>query len=211
MTDPMDFAAPELNARTTIRAASVPAARDADMIAYRLAELQCSPIRGGFDAAHLQNIHHYLFQHIDRRAGELRKENFGAIRASQLESSIDRILDGLQSENHLRGLGTDAWAQRAAEYTQELSALHPFSMGSEIAIREFVAELAAKNGLTLEWARLSGIGEPDTVQLQQETQSGQLRRLILLAMDDNPNRLRPTRHVLDRGAHGALSLSLLPL
>jgi hypothetical protein len=84
-------------------------------------------------------------------------------------------------------------------------------MGSEIAIREFVAELAAKNGLTLEWARSSGIGEPDTVQLQQETQSGQLRRLILLAMDDNPNRLRPTRHVLDRGAHGALSLSLLPL
>ncbi len=35
---------------------------EADFAGYRLVELQCSPVRGSFDSAHLQNIHHYLFR-----------------------------------------------------------------------------------------------------------------------------------------------------
>ena len=44
----------------------------ADFTAFRLAELQTSPICGGFDSAHLQDIHRHLFQDIYEWAGELR-------------------------------------------------------------------------------------------------------------------------------------------
>ena len=46
----------------------------ADFTAFRLAELQTSPICGGFDSAHLQEIHHHLFQDIYEWAGELRAD-----------------------------------------------------------------------------------------------------------------------------------------
>src|ERR1035441_10154422 len=50
----------------------------------RLAELQESPIRGGFDTSHLQEIHHYLYQDVFDWAGELRRIEKGAGSASSL-------------------------------------------------------------------------------------------------------------------------------
>ena len=47
-----------------------------------LAELQASPIRGGFDSSHLQEIHRYLYQDVFDWAGELRRIEKGDAPAS---------------------------------------------------------------------------------------------------------------------------------
>jgi hypothetical protein len=83
---------------------------EADFSGYRLVELQCSPIRGCFDAAHLQNIHHYLYQDLYDWAGELRRAG------GQLQQSLDRVLDRLAADNHLRGLDLLEWNDKATDY-----------------------------------------------------------------------------------------------
>lgn len=68
----------------------------------RLAELQESPIRGGFDTSHLQEIHHYLYQDVFDWAGELRRIEKGAGSLSSLEDSLNHAFDRLSRDNLLR-------------------------------------------------------------------------------------------------------------
>jgi cell filamentation protein len=160
---------------------------EADFSGYRLVELQCSPIRGCFDAAHLQNIHHYLYQDLYDWAGELRRAG------GQLQQSLDRVLDRLAADNHLRGLDLLEWNDKATDYINELDALQPFGRGNRIALREFAAELAAKNHLELGWDRDSTARLEGPLAPRQEAQSATLRRLVMLAMDKDGPPLRPSR------------------
>ena len=84
----------------------------ADCTARRLAELQASPIRGGFDSSHLQEIHRYLFQDVFDWAGELRCIEKGGAPSSDLEGSLNRVFDRLSRENFLKGLDKDTWTRR---------------------------------------------------------------------------------------------------
>jgi cell filamentation protein len=166
----------------------------ADMLAYRLVELQCSPLRGGFNAPHLQNMHHYLYQDLYPGAGELRDVDKKELSANRLEQSLDEVFDRLASENYLRGLAPDEWTGRVARYAAEIEALQPFESGNGAAIREFVAELARKNQLNLQWDQSAETPDAETsaIILHQE-QSTSLRRLIMLAMDRDPKPFPPTR------------------
>ena len=182
----------------------------ADMLAYRLVELQCSPLRGGFNAAHLQNMHHYLYQDSYPRAGELRDIDNKELSVDRLEQSLDEVFDRLASENYLRGLVPGEWTGRAAGYAAEIEALRPFGSGNGTAIREFVVELARKNQLNLQWDKSAETldFERSAIILHQEQSAG-LRRLIMLAMDRDPKPFSPTRgerteHEIDR----SLSLNL---
>jgi cell filamentation protein len=178
----------------------------ADFTAFRLAELQTSPICGGFDSAHLQDIHRHLFQDIYEWAGELR--GAGDLGASHLEKSLNSVFDQLTRENHLKGFSTEEWARSAPGYMYDLGVLQPFLTGNDIALREFAAELARKNDLSLHWD-----ANPDMAdaihQLQQEEQAANIRRLIMLAMDTNSGLQRPGRGtVTERGAERLLSLEI---
>ena len=73
----------------------------------RLAELQASPIRGGFDSSHLQAIHRYLYQDVFDWAGELRRIEKSGAPSSDLENSLNRAFDRLSRENLLKGLDKD--------------------------------------------------------------------------------------------------------
>ena len=53
------------------------ATAEADLTAFRLAELRTAPIRGGFDSVHLQEIHHHVYQDLYVWAGELRRVDAG--------------------------------------------------------------------------------------------------------------------------------------
>ena len=53
------------------------ATAEADLTAFRLAELRTAPIRGGFDSLHLQEIHHHICQDLYDWAGELRPVDAG--------------------------------------------------------------------------------------------------------------------------------------
>ena len=171
-----------------------------DSTVLRLAELHASPIRGGFDSAHLQAIHHHLYQDLYDWAGELRSIDAHNVPASQVEKSLDSVLDRLSRENHLKGLSTEEWAGSASAYLYDLGTIQPFLAGNEVALQEFAVELARKNNLSLQWDTTPGIESDSMALLSQAEQSANLRRLIMLAMDTDPVAQYSNRsHVLEQG------------
>jgi fido (protein-threonine AMPylation protein) len=168
--------------------------READIVAYRLVELQCSPIRGGFDTAHLQNIHHYIYQGLYDHAGELRSLDAGELAEVDPEQSLNKVLDLLSADNYLRGLSSDDWTSKAVEFITELDAMRPFAVGSDVALREFAVELARKNQIGLDWDASPTITDKETqIAFDEHTQSANLRRMIMLAMDKDSGIARPRR------------------
>jgi cell filamentation protein len=152
----------------------------------RLAELQATPVRGGFDATHLQAIHHHIYQDLYDWAGELRPIDAGNVPASQVEKSLNSVLDRLSRENQLKGLSAEEWAHSASAYLYDLGAIQPFLAGNEIALHEFAVELARKNNLSLQWDATPDLAADSMALLSQAEQSANLRRLIMLAMDTDP-------------------------
>ena len=168
-----------------------------DSTALRLAELQATPVRGGFDSAHLQAIHHHVFQDLYDWAGELRPIDAGSVPGSQVEKSLNSVLDRLSRENQLKGLSAKEWAHSASAYLYDLGAIQPFLAGNEITLHEFAVELARKNNLSLQWGAVSETAIDNAfVQAQQQEQSANFRRLIMLAVDADSIPFRPDRHTL---------------
>ena len=171
-----------------------------DSTVLRLAELHASPIRGGFDSAHLQAIHHHLYQDLYDWAGELRSIDAHNVPASQVEKSLNSVLDRLSRENYLKGLSAEEWAGSASAYLYDLGTIQPFLAGNEVALQEFAVELARKNNLSLQWDTTPRIASDSMALLSQAEQSANLRRLIMLAMDTDPVAQYSNRsHVLEQG------------
>ena len=171
-----------------------------DSTVLRLAELHASPIRGGFDSAHLQAIHHHLYQDLYDWAGELRSIDAHNVPACQVEKSLNGVLDRLSRENHLKGLSAEEWAGSASAYLYDLGTIQPFLAGNEVALQEFAVELARKNDLSLQWDTTPGIASDSMALFSQAEQSANLRRLIMLAMDTDPVAQYSNRsHVLEQG------------
>jgi cell filamentation protein len=172
----------------------------ADCTALRLAELQATPVRGGFDATHLQAIHHHIFQDIYDWAGELRTIDAGKVPAPHIEKSLNSVLDRLGRENHLKGLSAEEWTHSASAYLYDLGAIQPFLAGNEIALHEFAVELARKNNLSLQWDATPDIPSDSIALFSQAEQSANLRRLIMLAMDTDPIAQHSGReHAVEQG------------
>ena len=172
----------------------------------RLAELQKSPIRGGFDASHLQEIHRYLYQDVFDWAGELRRIESGGAPTPDLESALNRVFDRLSRENLLKGLDKSEWMRRATDYSEELRSLHPFLAGNDLAIQEFATELARKNNLKLEWRESPESASDAVAFAEQAERSAQLRRLIMLAVDADPAApITRLHHAFERGNELSLS------
>jgi len=203
MIDATDFTIPGTGVLRNKLGITDPAALSrtaTDSTALRLASLQESPVRGGFDSAHLQAIHHHIFQDIYDWAGELRTIDNGNVPASQVEKSIDSVLDRLSRENHLKGLSAEEWAHSASAYLYDLGAIQPFLAGNEIVLQEFVSELGRKNNLSLQWDTTPDIATDSIALLSQAEQSVNLRRLIMLAMDTDPIAQHSSHgRVLERG------------
>jgi len=106
--------------------------------------------------------------------------------ASQVEKSLNSVLDRLSRENHLKGLSAEEWAGSASAYLYDLGTIQPFLAGNEVALQEFAVELARKNNLGLHWDATPGIASGPMALLSQAEQSANLRRLIMLAMDTDP-------------------------
>jgi cell filamentation protein len=166
----------------------------ADSVDRRLAELEASPICGGFDSTHLQLIHRHIFQDVYDWAGELRTIDANVAKASQVEKSLNNLFDRLSRENHLKGLSAEEWARGASLYIDGLRTIQPFVAGNEITIREFAVELARRNNLALrcDVAAEFAVGN-SVVQIERQAQSANLRRIVMLAMDTSPCSLKPRR------------------
>ena len=187
MIEPEDFMIPEISAVHNRSAIEAPSALDqaaAEAIAFRLSDLRLRPVPGAYDSSHLLQIHARIFQDLFPWGGQFRE--------SSLTSSLDTLFDRLARENRLKGLDGDAWSKRSTEYFSELSAIDPFTDGNELASLEFFRQLASENNMTL---RVNGMSEPSPDELQshlQRTQSNNLRRILMLAVDPYPA-VRPSR------------------
>ena len=203
MIDSTDFTIPGTGALRNKLGITDPAALSraaTDATVTRLAELQATPLRGGFDSAHLQAIHHHIYQDLYDWAGELRSIDAGNVPASQVEKSLNSVLDRLSRENHLKGLSAEEWAGSASAYLYDLGTIQPFLEGNEIALHEFAAELARKNNLSLQWDATPDIASDSIALLSQAEQSANLRRLIMLAMDTDPIAQHSSRgHIVEQG------------
>ena len=107
----------------------------------------------------LQEIHKYLFQDIYYFAGKIRDENIskGEFRFASfeyIESELNRLMEELKSENYLEGLNKEELAKRLAYYLSELNVLHPFREGNGRTTREFIRQLALKNGYKLNLSKV---------------------------------------------------------
>lgn len=172
----------------------------ADATALRLAELNASPVRGGFDSTHLQAIHRHLYQDLYDWAGELRPIDAGSVPVSQVEKSLNNVLDRLAGENHLKGLSAEEWTCRASAYLDSIGTIQPFLAGSQLALREFAAELASKNNLSLQWDAAPEIASDSIGFFSRAQQSANQRRLIMLAMDTYRSPQPANRgHILENG------------
>lgn len=110
---------------------------------------------GNFDLKHFVSIHRFLFEDIYEFAGLFRNENIakGNFRFAEweyIEQELIKLLDKLKEENYLQNLSKKVFAERLAYYMAELNVLHPFREGNGRTIREFIRELALKNGYELD-------------------------------------------------------------
>lgn len=127
---------------------------EAKITAAKLLSLRQNEITGNFDVEHFLSIHTYLFEDIYPFAGQLRKENIakGEFRFAQweyIEEELIKIFDKLKNENYLEGKNKQELANSLAYYMSELNVLHPFREGNGRTIREFIRQLALKNGYIL--------------------------------------------------------------
>ena len=109
---------------------------------------------------HLCAIHQYIFGDIYSFAGKLRREDIskGETRfcnALYIKDELTKLLKTLKEEQYLLNLDQEAKWARLAYYMAELNIIHPFREGNGRTIREFIRVLALKNGLSLDWSRVS--------------------------------------------------------
>ena len=133
---------------------------EADISAIRQNDLLTNPIQGRFTANHLCHIHQYLLGDIYPFAGHFRKEDImkGSTRFlshRDIKSKLTKLLLELAKEHHLQGLTQDMLIDRSAYYFSELNYIHPFREGNGRSTREFMRQLYALNGYTVDWAAVS--------------------------------------------------------
>ena len=140
--------------KLNIKDGSVLAKYEAKITAAKSLALRQKGITGNFDIEHFKEIHRYLFEDIYPFAGKLRDENIskGEFRFAgfeYIEQELKRLLMELKEENYLEGLKKEDLAKRLAYYLSELNVLHPFREGNGRTTREFIRQLALKNGYKL--------------------------------------------------------------
>lgn len=137
---------------------------EAKITAAKLLSLRKQKLTGEFDAKHFISIHTYLFEDIYPFAGELRKENIakGEFRFAEWEyipEELEKLLRKLKAQEGVLSSNKEKLANELAYYTAELNVLHPFREGNGRTTREFIRQLALKNGYTLNLRRV----EPERV------------------------------------------------
>ena len=124
------------------------------IVLAKLYELRQNHQIGNFDISHFVGIHRFLFEDIYPFAGLFRneniaKENFSFAEWEYIEEQLKKLLDKLKEENYLQELDRNTFIKRLSYYMAELNVLHPFREGNGRTIREFIRQLAYKNGYVL--------------------------------------------------------------
>ena len=125
------------------------------IVLAKLFELRQNKRKGQFDILHFIHIHKFLFEDIYPFAGKFRTENiakgfFSFAEWEYIEEELTKLLEKLKEENYLEEKNKEELAKSLAYYMSELNVLHPFREGNGRTIREFIRQLAYKNGYLLD-------------------------------------------------------------
>ena len=125
------------------------------IVATKLFELRKNEMIGNFDVEHFIKIHKFLFEDIYPFAGKFRTENiakgyFSFAEWEYIDTELRKLLEKLHKSNLLKDDTRAELVKDLAYYLAELNVLHPFREGNGRTIREFIRELAYKNGYLLD-------------------------------------------------------------
>ncbi len=166
---------------------------ETQLVLIKLYELRQKGITGDFSPRHLIGIHLFIFGDLYPFAGVLRTENiakdhFRFAEWEFIEEELNRLSRLLQSENYLAGLSKEDLAKRLAYYLSELNVLHPFREGNGRTIREFIRQLALKNGYRF---NLTKISAQDMLEasIKSIIDDSDLTKLIFECLDEIPKEI----------------------
>ena len=133
----------------------------------------------------------YIFQDVYAWAGEFRTVNisrsgqFPFAFSDRIPQSLSKLAAELEKERRLANLPLSQFASRAAHYLGELNAIHPFREGNGRTQREFIRELAGRNGYALDWSRVSPehMSEASQISFQRGDNSG-LEKVLQAALEN---------------------------
>jgi len=122
-------------------------------------ELTYHPVNGHFSISHLLNIHEFIFGDLYYFAGKIRYEDISKgqtkfYSSQYIKENLKKLFEELKADKLLNGLEENTFFEKLAYYMTELNIIHPFREGNGRTIREFIRELALKNGYNINWARV---------------------------------------------------------
>lgn len=124
-----------------------------ELVSFRTYELNEKPLKGNFDFDYLKKIHKYLFQDIYRWAGNIRNCNIAKQDLFCLSEYIETfgtdIFNKLKEENYFVYYDNELTIEKLVDLFADINALHPFREGNGRTHREFIRQLALKNGYVL--------------------------------------------------------------
>ena len=144
-------------------------------------------ISGDFTKQHFINIHKFMFEDLYDFAGKIRteniaKDNFRFADVQFIDSEMDRIFNELQNENFLEGISKEKLAERLAYYWGELNVLHPFREGNGRVTREFLRQLALKNGYELSLKNADALALLDA-SIESIVDTEDLKKLLIQCLE----------------------------
>ncbi len=164
---------------------------ETQLVLIKLYELRQKGITGDFSPRHLIAIHLFIFGDLYPFAGKFRTENiakdhFRFAEWEFIEEELNRLTRQLQAEDYLAGLSKEDLAKRLAYYLSELNVLHPFREGNGRTIREFIRQLALRNGYLF---NLTKISAQDMLEASIESiiDDSKLAKLIFECLDEIQN------------------------
>jgi len=180
-----------LRNRLDILEAADLADREAALSAIRIAQLERRFIPGGYDLAHLQATHHYIFGDLYPWAGELRTVRItkgGDLFAlpEHIGPYLTTLFSDLAREDFLHSLDRERFVERLTHYYAEINAVHPFREGNGRAQRAFLGQIAKTAGYTIAWVRIDSERNVHAARESHRGNNSPLREMLSDLIETTP-------------------------
>ena len=114
---------------------------------------------GDFDLAHLQAIHHHIFQDIYTWAGEIRQVEISKSHQfmfrQYIASGMHDVHKRIKQQHYFQGMKPNQFAKEAGTIIGDVNYVHPFREGNGRTQLQYLEQLADKAGHPIDLMRLN--------------------------------------------------------